>query len=127
MAILAGGVAAASIHDNKETPSPQAENGGGNPAAVGTDNEANNENEDASETSPAGEAARGDDGGIGADGAGGGVASSMPTGVLGEHKSGADGGEMWVEPPVVVKKYNKVCSRRKEYLESRRRCCLWVC
>lgn len=121
MALLAGGVSAASIHDPIDNNGTSHMNGGTATAAAA--------NGDAN-----GDANGGDDGGgvagatagQNADGGGGGgaegdaaaaaaaiaAAAASRAEAAGEPRSAADGGgEIWVEPPVVVKKYNKVRQR----------------
>lgn len=101
----------ASIHDSINNIAPSIN---------GTADINGDANGDANGAPPDGERAAGE----GADGGGGGgtaagegsaaaaaiaAASASRVGVAGETRSAADGGgEIWVEPPVVVKKYNKV-------------------
>lgn len=123
MAILAGGISASSIHDYSTT-----ENGGGFGANHATEEGVGVATEgggDTSETSPPGE--NGAEGGVSAAGGGSeegggehGEASAGEGGAGGERlqqrRSAADGGEMWMEAPVVVKKYNKVFVVKKRRL-----------
>lgn len=107
MALLAGGVSAASIHDNVDNGAPPHMNGGGaNGEANGA---ATAEGGGDGGGAAAGEDATGGGGGGGAAAAAIAAASASRAEVAGEARSAADGGgEIWVEPPVVVKKYNKV-------------------
>lgn len=106
MAILAGGMAAASIHDTEN-----GDHGGddGVVAEGGVLSGMSHGEEQNGEASGEVEGAGGVPGGLqGSAAAAMAAAVASTAGVAGEHRSAADGGGMWVEPPVVVKKYNKV-------------------
>ena len=122
MAILAEGMSATSIYDGRSrgpssmmtSSTPGLSNGGGARgagAAASASGELSGEGTRRREEEQE-EAAAGDMGGGGAAAAAAAAAESAEPSVGmaagGERRSAADGGEIWVEPPVVVKKYNKV-------------------
>lgn len=132
MAKLAGGISVASIHDSINNMAPSTANGA---TAAATNDDSNGDANDGAPLGGEGVLGEGADGGgggsplatamatagAGAAAAGEGsaaaaavaAASASRVGVAGEARTAADGGgEIWVEPPVVVKKYNKVrCGR----------------
>lgn len=118
MALLAGGLSTASIHDsvinNYNTAAANGRDANGGDAhgsslgEGGTKGVVDGEDADGAGGSRGG--AAGVDATSAAAAAVAAASASRSGGGAGDTRSAADGGgEVWVEPPVVVKKYNKVC------------------
>lgn len=106
MAILAGGMSAASIHEPFENIGDSngvaaAEGGGGAMEGGATSGTYSGREEGAAPNAS-------EESGTGGVGAPTAVAGAGETAPAGERRSAADGGDIWMEAPVVVKKYNKV-------------------